>query len=104
MALLMHVYILGEIQMKSLGMLIQIMQEILIIRDHLICIYNQDCTISWKAILQNPVALSTKAEYMASTEASKKAIQLRELFGEINEDLHMFIIYCDSQSAISFKG
>ena len=59
------------------------------------------CAISWKATLQNIVALSTKeAGYMSITEAFKEAICLKGLFGELNEDLHITTVFCDSQSAI----
>ncbi|KAG8500695.1 hypothetical protein CXB51_002843 [Gossypium anomalum] len=59
------------------------------------------CAISWKATLQTTVALSTtEAEYMAITEACKKAIWLKGLFSELNEDLQISTVFCDSQSAI----
>ncbi|KAG8498213.1 hypothetical protein CXB51_006868 [Gossypium anomalum] len=59
------------------------------------------CTISWKATLQTTVALSTtEAEYMAITEAYKEVIWLKGLFSELNEDLQISTIFCDSQSAI----
>ncbi|KAG8481484.1 hypothetical protein CXB51_026330 [Gossypium anomalum] len=59
------------------------------------------CAISWKATLQTTVALSTtEAEYMAITEACKEAIWLKGLFSELNEDLQISTIFCDSQSAI----
>ncbi|KAG8480861.1 hypothetical protein CXB51_025485 [Gossypium anomalum] len=59
------------------------------------------CAISWKATLQTTVALSTtEAEYMAITEACKEAIWLKGLFSELNEDLQINIVFCDSQSAI----
>ncbi|KAG8474963.1 hypothetical protein CXB51_031688 [Gossypium anomalum] len=59
------------------------------------------CAISWKATLQTIVALSTtEAEYMAITEACKEAIWLKVLFSELNEDLQINIVFCDSQSAI----
>ncbi|KAG8472511.1 hypothetical protein CXB51_035267 [Gossypium anomalum] len=59
------------------------------------------CAISWKATLQTIVALSTtEAEYMAITEACKEAIWLKGLFSELNEDLQINIVFCDSQSAI----
>ncbi|KAG8503958.1 hypothetical protein CXB51_002230 [Gossypium anomalum] len=59
------------------------------------------CAISWKATLQTTVALSTtKAEYMAITEACKEAIWLKGLFSKLNEDLQISTIYCNSQSAI----
>ena len=39
-----------------------------------------ECVISWKAELQDTVALSmTEAEYMAAVEASKEALWLRGL-------------------------
>ncbi|KAG8475835.1 hypothetical protein CXB51_032770 [Gossypium anomalum] len=57
--------------------------------------------ISWKATLQTTVALSTtEAEYMAITEACKEAIWLKGLFSELNEDLQISTVFCDSQSAI----
>ena len=59
------------------------------------------CAISWKATLQSTVALSTtEAEYMAITEACKEAIWLKGLFSELNEDLQISTVFCDSQSAI----
>jgi len=39
-----------------------------------------ECVISWKAELQDTIALSTtEAEYMAAVEASKEALWLRGL-------------------------
>ncbi|KAG8474748.1 hypothetical protein CXB51_031715 [Gossypium anomalum] len=59
------------------------------------------CAISWKATLQTTFALSTtEAEYMAITEACKEAIWLKGLFSELNEDLQISTVFCDSQSAI----
>ncbi|KAG8498902.1 hypothetical protein CXB51_005261 [Gossypium anomalum] len=59
------------------------------------------CAISWKATLQTTVTLSTtEALYMAITEACKEAIWLKGLFSELNEDLQISTIFCDSQSAI----
>ncbi|KAG8489021.1 hypothetical protein CXB51_017120 [Gossypium anomalum] len=59
------------------------------------------CAISWKATLQTTVALSTtEAEYMAITEACKEAIWLKGLFGELNKDLQISTVFCDSQSVI----
>ncbi|KAG8483857.1 hypothetical protein CXB51_023418 [Gossypium anomalum] len=47
------------------------------------------------------IALSTtEAEYMAITEACKEAIWLKGLFSELNEDLQINTVFCDSQSAI----
>ncbi|KAG8492340.1 hypothetical protein CXB51_009634 [Gossypium anomalum] len=59
------------------------------------------CPISWKVTLQTTVALSTnEAEYMAIIEACKEAIWLKGLFSELNEDLQITTVFCDSQSAI----
>ncbi|KAG8479138.1 hypothetical protein CXB51_029778 [Gossypium anomalum] len=63
----------------------------------------EGCAISWKATLQTTVALSTtEAEYMAITEACKEAIWLKGLFSELNEDLQISTVFCDSQSVIFF--
>jgi hypothetical protein len=60
-----------------------------------------ECAISWKAELQETVALSTtEAEYMAAVEASKEALWLRglvEMFGVIQDSVQ---VHCDSQSVI----
>ncbi|GKB30850.1 retrovirus-related pol polyprotein from transposon TNT 1-94 [Tanacetum coccineum] len=46
----------------------------------------QGCVVSWKATLQYVVALlTTKAEYMALTEAVKEAIWLRGLLEEVSK-------------------
>ena len=59
------------------------------------------CAISWKATLQTTVALSTtEAKYMAITEACKEAVWLKGLFSELNEDLQISTVFCDSQSVI----
>ncbi|KAG8481222.1 hypothetical protein CXB51_025972 [Gossypium anomalum] len=59
------------------------------------------CAISWKATLQTTVALSTtEAEYMAITEACKEVVWVKGLFSELNEDLQISTVFCDSQSAI----
>ncbi|KAG8482631.1 hypothetical protein CXB51_024131 [Gossypium anomalum] len=59
------------------------------------------CVISWKATLETTVALSTtEAEYMAITEACKEAIWLKGLFSELNEDLQISTVFCDSLNAI----
>ena len=59
------------------------------------------CAISWKATLQTIVALSTiEAKYMAITKACKEAIWLKGLFGELSDNLHITMVFCDSQSAI----
>ncbi|KAG8473757.1 hypothetical protein CXB51_035572 [Gossypium anomalum] len=43
---------------------------------------------------------SLTAEYMAITEACKEAIWLKGLFNELNEDLQISTVFCDSQDAI----
>ena len=56
-----------------------------------------ECTVSWKAELQDTVALST---YMATIETSKEYLWLRglvEIFDIIQDSVQF---YCDSQSAI----
>ncbi|KAG8488765.1 hypothetical protein CXB51_016773 [Gossypium anomalum] len=45
---------------------------------------------------------SLTAEYMVITEACKEVIWLKGLFSELNEDLQISIVFCDSQSAIFF--
>ena len=55
------------------------------------------CAISWKATLHTTVGFSTiEAEYMAIIEASKEAIWLRELLGEVCGDFQATIVFCDS--------
>nr|GEY14473.1 hypothetical protein [Tanacetum cinerariifolium] len=52
----------------------------------------QGCVVSWKATLQHVVALSTtKAEYMAFTEAVKEAILLRGLFKGLCIELNTMV-------------
>ena len=81
----------------------QIMQEILINKDlRLLYVFTvAECTVSWKAELQDTVALlMTKMEYMAAVEAYKEALWLRKLvetFGIIQDSVR---VHCDSQSAI----
>jgi hypothetical protein len=60
------------------------------------------CAISWKAVLQPTVALSTtEAEYMAVTEGFKEAIWLKGLFNSLSSDeLTVDSVFCDNQSAI----
>ncbi|PHU15135.1 Retrovirus-related Pol polyprotein from transposon TNT 1-94 [Capsicum chinense] len=62
------------------------------------------CAISWKATLQTTVALSTtEVEYMVITKAFKEAIWLKSLFGELNKDLQITTVFCDSQNVIFLK-
>ena len=57
--------------------------------------------ISWKASLQSVVALSTtEAEFMALTEATKEALWLQGLVGELGVKQGTVKILSDSQSAI----
>nr|GEU47145.1 retrotransposon protein, putative, Ty1-copia subclass [Tanacetum cinerariifolium] len=59
------------------------------------------CVVSWKATLQHVVALSTtKAEYMALTEAVKEAIWLKGLLEELGVELNRVTVNCDNQGAI----
>ena len=57
--------------------------------------------ISWKSQQQPIVALSsTKAEYIAATEACKEAIWLQGLLKEIERKSYTSVINMDSQSAL----
>ena len=57
--------------------------------------------ISWKSTLQFTVAPSTtKAEYMAITEAVEEAIWLQGLLENLGFAQEHINVYCDSQSAI----
>ncbi|KAH9779695.1 Integrase catalytic domain-containing protein [Citrus sinensis] len=59
------------------------------------------CTVSWKATLQNVVALSTtEAEYIAAAEALKEAIWLKGMTAELRAKQESVTVYSDSQSAI----
>ncbi|GKD47186.1 retrovirus-related pol polyprotein from transposon TNT 1-94, partial [Tanacetum coccineum] len=56
------------------------------------------CVVSWKAMLQHVVALSTtEAEYMALTEAVKEAIWLRGLLKELGVELNTVAVNCDTE-------
>jgi hypothetical protein len=57
--------------------------------------------VSWKARLQDTVALSTtEAEYMAIAEVTKEALWLKGIYSELCGIKSCITIYCDSQSAI----
>ncbi|MCO5558109.1 hypothetical protein L7F22_011686 [Adiantum nelumboides] len=57
--------------------------------------------VSWISRLQKCVALSTtEAEYVAATEATKEALWLMRLVGELGIDAKIPVLHCDSQSAI----
>jgi hypothetical protein len=59
-------------------------------------------TISWISKLQKVVALSTtKAEYVAATEASKEMIWLQRFMEELGKKQENIRLYCDSESAIN---
>ncbi|GJV06418.1 retrovirus-related pol polyprotein from transposon TNT 1-94 [Tanacetum coccineum] len=61
----------------------------------------QGCVVSWKAMLQHVVALSTiKVDYMALTEAVKESIWLRGLLEELGVELNTVAVNCDNQGAI----
>ena len=58
-------------------------------------------TVSWVSWLQRIVALSTtKAEYIAATEACKEMLWMQRFLGEILIKQDKYVLYCDSQSAI----
>ena len=60
-----------------------------------------DYVISWKAKLQDIVALlTTEAEYIATVKASKEALWLRALVETFDIMQDSVWIHCDSQSAI----
>ncbi|MCO5580732.1 hypothetical protein L7F22_034602 [Adiantum nelumboides] len=57
--------------------------------------------VSWISRLQKCVALSTtEAEYVAATKATKEALWLMRLVGELGIDAKIPVLHCDSQSAI----
>lgn len=56
--------------------------------------------VSLKSSLQGVVAFSTtKAEYIALTEASKEAVWLKGFMSELGFKQEAIVIYCGSQSA-----
>ena len=60
--------------------------------------------ISWQSKLQKCVALSTtEAEYIATTEAGKEIIWLKQFLQELGLNRMEYIVYCDSQSAIDLS-
>jgi len=60
-----------------------------------------ECAISWKAELQDTIALSmTEAEYIAAVKASKEALWLRGLVETISIIKDSVRVHCDSQSII----
>jgi len=60
-----------------------------------------ECTVSWKAELQDTVALSmTEVKYMAAVKTSKKALWLRGLVKTFSIRHDSVQVHCDSQSSI----
>jgi hypothetical protein len=60
--------------------------------------------ISWSSKRQPTIALSTtKAKYMANTQATKEAIWIIKLMMDLRcmEDKKVMVIRCDNQGAIS---
>ena len=56
-----------------------------------------NCTISWKASLQNIVALSTtEVEYTAAADAIKEAIWLRGMVTNLGFEHKQVTVHCDS--------
>jgi len=56
-----------------------------------------ECVISWKAELQDTIALSpTEMEYMGAVEASKEALWLRGLVETFNIIQDSVRVHCDS--------
>ncbi|KZV44851.1 Aspartyl-tRNA synthetase [Dorcoceras hygrometricum] len=57
--------------------------------------------VSWKAMLQPVVALSTtEAEYIAATEAVKEAIWMKGFMRDLGCEQKTLTVFCDSQSAV----
>ncbi|MDV3183825.1 MAG: reverse transcriptase domain-containing protein [Sweet potato little leaf phytoplasma] len=57
--------------------------------------------VSWRTSLQSVVALSTTvSEYIATTDAIKEGIWLKELTSELSSCVKEVKIHCDSQSAV----
>jgi phosphoribosylaminoimidazole carboxylase (NCAIR synthetase) len=57
--------------------------------------------VSWQSRLQKCVALSTtKAEYIAITEAAKELLWMKKFLQELGLQQVRYVLYCDSQSAI----
>ncbi|KAE8703505.1 hypothetical protein F3Y22_tig00110469pilonHSYRG00245 [Hibiscus syriacus] len=57
--------------------------------------------VIWVSKLQSVVATSTtKAEYVAATQASKEAIWLKMLLEELGHNQEYVSLFCDSQSAL----
>ena len=76
-----------------LAILIQTMLEMLTQEDR--CLAKGGSVVSWKAILQPTVTLSTtEAEYMALTEAAKEGIWLKGLVSDLGLHHDQATVYC----------
>ena len=57
--------------------------------------------VSWQSRLQKCVALSTtKAEYIAATEACKELLWMKKFIQELGFKQQRYVMLCDNQSAI----
>ncbi|GKE34056.1 retrovirus-related pol polyprotein from transposon TNT 1-94 [Tanacetum coccineum] len=66
---------------------------------------NHVCVVSWKAMLQHVMALSTmEAKYMALTEAVNEAIWLRRLLEELGVELNNVAVNCDNQARFTYNN
>jgi hypothetical protein len=60
--------------------------------------------VSWQSKLQKCVALSTtKAEYIAATEAAKEMLCMKRFLLELGVKQDEHVVFCDSQSAIDLN-
>ena len=60
--------------------------------------------VSWVSKLQTIVTLcTTEAEYMATTQACKKAIWMRKLMEELGHKQKKIPLYCDNQCALHIE-
>jgi hypothetical protein len=60
--------------------------------------------VSWSTKRQTSTTLSsTKAKYMSFTQATKEALWLRKLFGDLGYQLVATPLYCDNQNAIALS-
>lgn len=60
--------------------------------------------VSWRSMLQTPVALSTmEAKYMVLTEAVQEEIWLKGLVGDLDIQQDLIVVHCDNQCHILSK-
>ena len=66
------------------------------------CLYTfAGAVVSWVSRLQKIVALSTtKAEYIATTEACKEMLWMQQFLGELGIKKDKYVLHCDSQRTI----